>query len=49
MMNFGRILLATEIRSVQKYWHIPADSVIYAEPFKSDTIVGILWDTKIDY
>ncbi len=49
MLDLGRILLQTEIRSAQKYWQITSSSDIYDEPFKSNKVVGILWETKVDY
>jgi endo-1,3(4)-beta-glucanase len=49
LANVGRVLLATEVRSVQKYWHIRAGSPIYDEPFASNKTVGILWSTKAQY
>lgn len=46
----GRLLMATEIRSTQKYWQIfPTDTSIYTSPFNQHTCVGILWCTKVDY
>ena len=49
MENVGRVLLATEIRATQKYWHIKAGSSIYPEPFAANKVVGVLWGTKVDY
>lgn len=49
MRDYGRLLLATEIRSVKKYWQITQQSDIYPEPFKSNKIVGVLWSTKVDH
>ncbi|NUQ76940.1 MAG: hypothetical protein HUU21_25685 [Polyangiaceae bacterium] len=49
MENVGRVLLATEIRSAQKYWQIKAGSSIYPEPFAANKVVGVLWGTKVDY
>jgi endo-1,3(4)-beta-glucanase len=49
LANVGRVLLATEIRSTQKYWHIRKNSPIYDEPFAANTTVGILWSTKAQY
>jgi len=48
--NIGKILLATELRSVKKYWHInPTDSSIYPSVFSKNSIVGIVWSDKADY
>jgi len=49
LSNWGRLLLAMEIRSVQKYWHISTTSDIYPAPFSDNTIVGVLWSEKVDY
>jgi len=47
--DIGRLALATEIRSAQKYWQITAADDIYPEPFNANKVVGILWSTKVDY
>lgn len=47
--NVGRVLLATEIRSAQKYWQIKQDSSIYEDPFAANKVVGVLWGNKVDY
>jgi endo-1,3(4)-beta-glucanase len=47
--NVGRVLLATEIRAAQKYWHVRSNSPIYDEPFASHKVVGILWSNKAEY
>jgi endo-1,3(4)-beta-glucanase len=49
LANVGRVLLATEIRSTQKYWHIRSGSPIYDEPFAGHKTVGILWSMKAEY
>jgi len=49
LSNWGRLLLATEIRSVQKYWHMPSSSDIYDAPFSDNKMVGVLWSMKVDY
>jgi len=49
MLDLGRILLATEIRSSQKYWHIKSGSDIYDDTFAQNKCVGIAWETKVDY
>merc|ERR1712165_245347 len=45
----GRLALATEIRSAQKYWQITSADDIYPAPFNANKVVGILWSTKVDY
>jgi len=48
--DWGRLLLATEIRSSKKYWQMnPNDKSIYESPFVDQFCVGILWGTKVDY
>ena len=49
MRDLGRLLLATEIRSVQKYYHMMPDSAIYPPIFAQNGCVGILWSDKADY
>lgn len=46
---WGRLLLATELRSVKKYWHIKKNSDIYEPVFADNKIVGVLWSSKVDY
>lgn len=48
LKNWGRLLLAMEIRSARKYWHVKDDS-IYPDSFVGGHMVGVLWDTKVDY
>jgi len=48
MADWGRVLLATEIRSAQKYWHIMNGSDIYESPFADNKIVGMIWQLKAD-
>jgi endo-1,3(4)-beta-glucanase len=47
--NWGRLLLAMEIRSTHTYWHIRNNNQIYPTPFQANKIVGVLWSTKVDY
>jgi len=49
LYNWGRVLLATEMRSTHKYWQITSGSEIYASPFADRKVVGILWGLKVDY
>lgn len=49
IMNIGRVMLATEIRAAQTYWHMPSTSNIYPAPFSDNKMVGIVWETKVDY
>jgi endo-1,3(4)-beta-glucanase len=43
------LLLLTEIRSTQTYWHMPSKSTVYPEVFAQNKMVGIIWSTKADY
>eukprot|EP01123_Difflugia_compressa_P012159 TRINITY_DN5105_c0_g1_i1.p1 TRINITY_DN5105_c0_g1~~TRINITY_DN5105_c0_g1_i1.p1 ORF type:complete len:548 (-),score=96.02 TRINITY_DN5105_c0_g1_i1:73-1686(-) len=47
--DVGRVLLATEIRGAQKYWHMKSSTTIYQSPFKDNTVVGILWEDGANY
>lgn len=47
--QFGRILLATELRSAAKYWQITSADDVYPKPFADNKVVGIRWATKADY
>eukprot|EP01121_Diplochlamys_sp_Union-15-3_P015230 TRINITY_DN498_c0_g1_i2.p1 TRINITY_DN498_c0_g1~~TRINITY_DN498_c0_g1_i2.p1 ORF type:complete len:333 (+),score=59.19 TRINITY_DN498_c0_g1_i2:874-1872(+) len=49
LKHVGQVLLATEIRSTHKYYHIPSTSTVYDPIFAQNKIVGILWETKVDY
>ncbi len=40
--------MSTEIMSSKTYWHIKDES-IYKQPFASNGVIGILWETKVDY
>lgn len=45
----GQVLLATEIHSARRYWHIKSADTIYPAPFNANKVVGILWGSKVDY
>ncbi len=47
MANFGKLMLAMEVRAAQKYWYISSQSVVYAPPFSNNKLAGILWSTKV--
>jgi endo-1,3(4)-beta-glucanase len=46
---WGKLLLATELRSVHKYWQIESDGKIYPDVFAANKVVGVLWSSKVDY
>lgn len=43
----GRLLLASEIRSAKKYWHIEANSTIYPSPFRDNGTAVIVRTHKV--
>ena len=43
--DVGKILLATELQSVEEYWHVKPNSTII-EPFYSENVVGIVWSVQ---
>lgn len=47
--DFGRLLLAMEIRSTRLYYHMAGNSSVYQQPFSNNGIVGVLWSDKADY
>jgi endo-1,3(4)-beta-glucanase len=47
--DLGRLLLATELRSVHAYWQVTAAHDLYGAPFSAHRVVGVLWATKVDY
>jgi len=49
LSDLGRLMLATEIRSAQRYWQITSESDLYNPPFADNKVVGVLWSTKVGY
>ena len=47
LSNTGRLLLASEIRSAKKYWHIAASSTIYPAPFNNHGTAVIVRSHKV--
>jgi endo-1,3(4)-beta-glucanase len=48
--DWGRLLMAMEIRGAKKYWHMfPTDTSVYSQPFPQHTCVGMVWNTKTCY
>jgi len=47
--NVGRVMMATEVRSTKKYWHMPPGTPVYAPSFAKNGMVGVLWSNKVDY
>ena len=46
--DVGKILLATELQSVDEYWHVRDNSTIY-ESFYGQNVVGILWSVMAEF
>jgi endo-1,3(4)-beta-glucanase len=49
LYDLGRVMRAVEAASVQRYYHIRANSDIYPMPFAAKMSVGILWSDKGDF
>ena len=49
LADWGRVLLATEVRSAQRYWHIRAavKPQVYPQPFAANKVVGVLWNSLV--
>ena len=48
LADWGRLLLAVELRGAKKYWHIkPTGPQIYSKPFAANGVVGVLWSTQV--
>ena len=45
--NLGRLMLASEVRSAKKYWHIAANSDIYPSPFSDNGTAVIVRTHKV--
>lgn len=45
----GDYLLSTEIVATKVYWQIKSNQSIYPQPYAKNGVVGILWETKVDY
>lgn len=47
--QYARLLLATEIRSTKKYWHMQKNSQIYEPLFAKNTMVGVAGEMSVVY
>lgn len=49
LADWGRVLLATEVRSAQRYWHVRAavQPQVYPQPFAANRVVGVLWNSLV--
>lgn len=50
LRDLGRVLLAMEIRSAKRYYHIRTtnDDVYESSTFAANAIVGILWSNRAE-
>ena len=46
--DVGKLLLVTELQSVDEYWHVRTNSKIYPASY-SQNVVGILWSTMTEF
>jgi len=50
LRDLGRVMLAQEIRTTNKYWHMDnRNNEVYDQAFADNGCVGILWGTKVDF
>ena len=49
IMNMGRLMRAVEAASVQRYYHIRANSDIYPAPYANGMVTGVLWSDKAEF
>ncbi|KAF4315779.1 hypothetical protein BBO99_00004228 [Phytophthora kernoviae] len=47
--QYARLLLATELRSVKKYWHMAQNSKIYEPVFSKNAMVGVVGEMTAVY
>lgn len=47
LSRWGQLLMTTEIRATQKYFHMPSDTSVYDLPFRNNSVVGIMWSTQV--
>lgn len=47
--QYARLLLATELRSVKKYWHMTENSKIYEPIFSKNAMVGVVGEMSVVY
>jgi hypothetical protein len=47
--QYARLLLATELRSVKKYWHMKQNSKIYEPIFSKNEMVGVVGEMNVVY
>ncbi|KAG2445657.1 hypothetical protein HXX76_000266 [Chlamydomonas incerta] len=53
LTRWGQLLMAVEVSGAQHYWQVTdaatAFPVVYPKPFRDSKVVGILWNSKVDY
>ncbi|KAI9918402.1 hypothetical protein PsorP6_011241 [Peronosclerospora sorghi] len=47
--QFARLMLATELRSVKKYWHMKKNSKIYEAEFSKNAMIGVVGELSVVY
>uniref|UniRef100_K3WNK4 glucan endo-1,3-beta-D-glucosidase n=1 Tax=Globisporangium ultimum (strain ATCC 200006 / CBS 805.95 / DAOM BR144) TaxID=431595 RepID=K3WNK4_GLOUD len=47
--QYARLMLATELRSTKKYWHMQKNSQIYESLFSQRTMVGVAGEMSVVY
>ncbi|CAH0520355.1 unnamed protein product [Peronospora belbahrii] len=47
--QYARLLLATELRSVKKYWHMLKNSKIYEPVFSKNAMIGVVGELSVVY
>lgn len=47
--DYGRLLMALELRAAHTYWQIDSDNPIYSSPFADNRVVGILFENRAEY
>lgn len=48
IMLTGKALLASELRTGHKYWHMDTKDTVYPEAFSKNKCIGMLWGDKCD-
>lgn len=47
--QYARLMLAAELRSTKKYWHMQKNSQIYESTFSKNTMVGVAGEMSVVY
>ncbi|MFZ5893161.1 MAG: glycosyl hydrolase [Myxococcota bacterium] len=49
LQKVGEAMRLVETASARAYWQIETGNTIYDEPYASRHVVGVLWETKVDF